>query len=64
MRLCLQQAQEVETSEVFDIGDVSVDELRNYTGLVVGAPTWNTAAAATRSGTCWDDVLEDIRMLS
>ncbi len=63
MRLCLQQAQEVETSEVFDIGDVSVDELRNYTGLVVGAPTWNTAADAKRSGTCWDDVLKDIRML-
>ena len=48
---------------MFDVGDVQVKEMKAYTGLVVGAPTWNTGSDTMRSGTCWDDVLEDIRAL-
>ena len=31
------------------------------TGIIVGAPTWNTGADEARSGTAWDDVLEEIK---
>ena len=58
-----QISQNVETSVVFDVGDVQVKDMKAYTGLVVGAPTWNTGSDTMRSGTCWDDVLEDIRAL-
>ncbi len=58
-----QISQDVETSVVFDVGDVQVKDMKAYTGLVVGAPTWNTGSDTMRSGTCWDDVLEDIRAL-
>ena len=30
-------------------------------GIIVGAPTWNTGADEARSGTAWDDVLEEIK---
>ena len=58
-----QISQNVETSDVFDVGDTPVKDLKAYTGLVVGAPTWNTGSDIMRSGTCWDDILEDIREL-
>lgn len=44
-----------------DIGDVNLAKLKDFDGLIVGAPTWNTGADEGRSGTAWDDVLEDIR---
>jgi len=44
-----------------DIGDVEdLNELTEFSALVVGAPTWNTGADENRSGTSWDDVLEGI----
>jgi len=46
--------------EAEDIGDIDADDLADYDGLIVGCPTWNTGADEMRSGTAWDDVLEDI----
>jgi len=44
-----------------DIGDLDgVSSLADFDGLIVGAPTWNTGADEMRSGTAWDDVLEEI----
>ena len=56
--------QEMGTAEPRDISDVKVSTLVNFDGLVVGAPTWNTGADSERSGTGWDDVLNDISGLS
>jgi flavodoxin I len=47
--------------EVKNIGDVSVGDLAGYDGLIVGLPTWNTGADEQRSGTQWDDYLEEIK---
>lgn len=44
-----------------DIGDSEVSALTEFDNLIVGAPTWNTGADENRSGTSWDDVLEEIR---
>lgn len=45
-----------------DVGDIADDiaSLTGFDGLIVGAPTWNTGADEMRSGTSWDDVLEQI----
>ena len=43
-----------------EIGDIEPDALKNYDGLVVGAPTWNTGADEDRSGTSWDNKLSAI----
>lgn len=48
-------------AEPQDIGDVTVPDLLKYDGIFVGAPTWNTGATEQRSGTAWDEVLDDIR---
>ena len=56
--------QEMGTAEPRDISDVKVSTLADFDGLVVGAPTWNTGADSERSGTGWDDVLNDISGLS
>ena len=56
--------QEMGTAEPRDISDVKVSTLVDFDGLVVGAPTWNTGADSERSGTGWDDVLNDISGLS
>ena len=56
--------QEMDTAEPRDISDVKVSTLVDFDGLVVGAPTWNTGADSERSGTGWDDVLNDISGLS
>merc|ERR1712190_381313 len=32
-----------------------------FDGLIVGCPTWNTDADEYRSGTAWDDLLDDIK---
>ena len=52
--------QKMGTADPKDISDVDVSTLVEFDGLVVGAPTWNTGADSERSGTGWDDVLNDI----
>merc|ERR1711976_1071273 len=32
-----------------------------FDGLIVGCPTWNTDADEYRSGTAWDDLIDDIK---
>merc|ERR1712032_1636358 len=44
-----------------DIGEYSAEDLAEYDGLIVGCPTWNTGADEYRSGTAWDDILDDIK---
>merc|ERR1712087_32577 len=46
-----------------DIGEVDVSDLEGYSSLIVGAPTWNTGADEGRSGTAWDEVIEEIKDL-
>merc|ERR1712216_1092965 len=38
-------------------------DLEGYSSLIVGAPTWNTGADEGRSGTAWDEVIEEIKDL-
>jgi len=49
--------------EAMDVGDISPGDLTGYDGLIVGAPTWHTGADEMRSGTAWDDILEEIKGL-
>merc|ERR1711907_915019 len=42
-------------------GDIS--DLTGYSGLIVGAPTWNTGADEGRSGTAWDEVIDETKDL-
>merc|ERR1719367_533434 len=49
--------------EATDIGEVESGDLAGYDGLIVGAPTWNTGADEYRSGTSWDDYLDDLKAL-
>merc|ERR1711904_254960 len=49
--------------EAQDIGDVSAADLAGFDGIIAGCPTWNTGADEQRSGTAWDDYLEEIRGL-
>merc|ERR1712050_159991 len=44
-----------------DIGDYGAEDLAEFDGLIVGTPTWNTGADEYRSGTAWDDVIDDIK---
>jgi len=44
-----------------DVGEISAEDLAGYDGLLVGCPTWNTGADEYRSGTAWDDLLDDIK---
>merc|ERR1719327_777281 len=44
-------------AEMTDIADCSPDDLMEYDGLIVGAPTWHTGADTERSGTAWDEFL-------
>lgn len=50
-----------DSSDPQEIADAQLDQLSNYDGLIVGAPTWNTGADTERSGTGWDNLLDDIR---
>merc|ERR1712224_195972 len=52
---------EASGAEATDIGEVETEDLASYDGLIVGCPTWNTGADEIRSGTAWDDILEDIK---
>merc|ERR1711948_216028 len=47
--------------EAADIGDYAAEDLTEFDGLIVGCPTWNTDADEYRSGTAWDDVIDDIK---
>jgi flavodoxin I len=47
--------------EAMDVGEISAEDLAGYDGLLVGCPTWNTGADEYRSGTAWDDLLDDIK---
>merc|ERR1719325_548074 len=47
--------------EAADVGDYSAEDLAEFDGLIVGCPTWNTGADEYRSGTAWDDLLDDIK---
>lgn len=47
--------------EAADIGDYAAEDLTGFDGLIVGCPTWNTGADEYRSGTSWDDLLDDIK---
>jgi len=49
--------------EATPIDDLSSEDLAAYDGLIVGAPTWNTGADEYRSGTTWDDYLDEIKGL-
>lgn len=49
--------------EASDIGDISAGDLTGYDGIIAGVPTWHTGADEQRSGTAWDDYLEEIRGL-
>merc|ERR1719258_734064 len=49
--------------EAADIADASAEDLAGYDGLIVGVPTWHTGADEQRSGTAWDDYLEEIKTL-
>jgi len=53
-----------ETSEILDVGQATMDEIKAFDGLIVGAPTWHTGADTDRSGTDWDSRLDEIRSLS
>merc|ERR1712050_742427 len=49
--------------EAADIGDIGSEDLAGYDGLIVGCPTWNTGADEYRSGTSWDDYIDEIKEL-
>merc|ERR1712173_228974 len=49
--------------EAEDVGDYGAEDLADFDGLLVGCPTWNTGADEYRSGTAWDDLLDDIKGL-
>merc|ERR1719387_1620639 len=51
----------IEAKEIADAGGPG--QLKDYDGLIVGAPTWLTGADEQRSGTAWDDYLDDIRAM-
>merc|ERR1711897_11671 len=47
--------------EAADVGDYGAEDLTEFDGLIVGCPTWNTGADEYRSGTAWDDVIDEIK---
>merc|ERR1712032_318943 len=49
-----------EITDPTDIGEVDLSDLEGYSSLIVGAPTWNTGADEGRSGTAWDEVIEEV----
>jgi flavodoxin I len=49
--------------EAKDIGDAEASDLTGYDGLIVGAPTWHTGADEQRSGTAWDEYLDEVKAL-
>lgn len=49
--------------EATSVDDVSAGDLAGYDGIIAGVPTWHTGADEQRSGTAWDDYLDEIRAL-
>ena len=47
--------------EAADVGDYGASDLADFDGLIVGCPTWNTGADEYRSGTAWDDLIDEIK---
>ncbi len=47
-----------DPKDMSDIDDLS--EFTNHDGIICGIPTWNTGADTERSGTAWDELLEEI----
>lgn len=47
--------------EATDIGELEASDLSSYDGLIVGCPTWNTGADEYRSGTAWDDIIDEVK---
>merc|ERR1712151_17842 len=47
--------------EAADVGDYGAENLAGFDGLIVGCPTWNTGADEYRSGTAWDDLIDEIK---
>merc|ERR1719210_1218572 len=47
--------------EAADVGDYGAEDLTEFDGLIVGCPTWNTGADEYRSGTAWDDIIDEIK---
>jgi flavodoxin I len=47
-----------------DICEAKVSDMQAFDSLIVGAPTWNTGADEGRSGTVWDDVLDELGALN
>merc|ERR1712146_267530 len=50
--------------ELADISEMGAEDLAEYDGLIVGCPTWNTGADEYRSGTAWDDIIDEIKEVS
>merc|ERR1712057_75529 len=46
-----------------DICEANVSDMQAFDSLIVDAPTWNTGADEGRSGTAWDEVIEEIKDL-
>lgn len=57
----LEQELGDDATDPQEIADADLGSLADYDALVVGAPTWNTGADTERSGTGWDNLLDDIR---
>jgi len=55
------QIAELTGLEATDIGEIEAADLAGYDGIIAGVPTWHTGADEQRSGTVWDDYLEEIR---
>jgi len=54
---------EVAGVEAADVGDYSAEDLTQFDGLIVGCPTWATGADEYRSGTAWDELIDEIKGL-
>merc|ERR1711876_122354 len=55
------QIAEAAGIEAGDVGEIEASDLASYDGLIVGCPTWNTGADEYRSGTAWDDLIDEIK---
>ena len=47
-------------ADAIDVSKKDLADFQNFDGLICGIPTWNTGAEELRSGTAWDELLEDI----
>merc|ERR1712187_474339 len=58
---CAGYIAEAAGLEAEDVGDYGAEDLTGFDGLIVGCPTWNTGADEYRSGTAWDDLIDEIK---